>query len=210
EMIHAATFATLLAYYRGEDLGERNQEIKEAIQRLEKLRDLFLATEFDTDPDSPLDQAYRNAVNAILGHELNRNLTPEEAKATSLNEFMAWTLANRHLAEELAQAKIPNTQEGRLARIVKQAWKAIRKLIWGRKWAPKYGDDVLSQIRMNTAIIVRAQPTVGTLMRENALLHSIVNGPRNDRLRKLRESFNRLIVDNLPDKIFPKTEELKI
>src|SRR5690606_4838701 len=117
EMIHAATFATLLAYYRGEDLGERSQEIKEAIQRLEKLRDLFLATEFDTDPDSPLDQAYRNAVNAILGHELNRNLTPEEAKATSLNEFMAWTLANRHLAEELAQAKIPNTQEGRLAKI---------------------------------------------------------------------------------------------
>src|SRR5690606_22322912 len=104
----------------------------------------------------------------------------------------------------------PNTQEGRLARIIKQAWKAIRKLIWGRKWAPKYGDDVLSQIRMNTAIIIRAQPTVGTLMRENALLHSIVNGPRNDRLRNLRESFSRIIVDNLPDKIVAQTEVLKI
>lgn len=210
EMIHAATFATILAYYQGEDLGERSQEIKEAIQRLEKLRDRFLATQFDDESDSPLDQAHRHAVNAIMSQELNPNLTPAEAKAASLNEFMAWTLANRQLAKKLSQTKISDTQESRLVKIAKQAWKAIRNLIWGRKWAPKYGDDILSQIRMNTAIITRSQPTVGNLVRENTLLHSIVHGPRNERLRKLRESFNRLIVDNLPDNIFPKTEELKI
>lgn len=209
EMIHAATFATLLAYYQGEDLGERSQEIKEAIQRLEKLRDRFLAIQYDAESDSPLDQAHHHAVNAIMSQELNPNLTPAEAKAASLNEFMAWTLANRQLARELSKTKISDTQEGQLVKIAKRAWKAIRSLIWGRKWAPKYGDDMLSQIRMNTAIITRSRPTVGNLMRENALLHSIVHGPGNERLRKLRESFNRLIVDNLPEEIFPKTEELK-
>lgn len=196
ELIHAATFETVLAYYeayqadtgRDDTLaypgGQNYGEVVSAIQRIEQMLDQF--RNLDVAKESiGTQQAYADAMAAI-------NLASGEdsiSKARALNEFMAWTLANKNLAELAGK-----TQVSPLVQLVKTAFAAIKQLIWGRKKLadPKPGEDMFSNLLFNSSIVMRSQPTPQQALSGTALYHSSSYGT-NDRLAQYNQTFARML-----------------
>lgn len=196
ELIHASTYETVQAYYEGKDLGAKGTEAKAAIQRLEGLMKIFMGQDFEG-LNEKYTKAFLNAKNEINGHlPVNQEATAQQ-KAAALNEFMAWTLANREIANTLSRQETPST----LVKLAKEAYTAIKKLIWGRKMAPKFGTDIASQIRFNTAIISRVSSglSLASQIQANGLAHATLNGTEEEvtSLGTLRDVFARKIANHL-------------
>lgn len=188
ELVHAASYETILAHYRGDDLGANQKEVADAVERLELLMEEFLE-QHASDMPPPLRAAFDSANAAILSSNLESDQAVAQAKA--LNEFMAWALTNEQLTKDLKQKKAPA-----IVVLAKKALAAIKKLIWGRKVAPKVADDFLSNLQFNAGIIFRTQPTIGAVVRDGELFHSTAYG-NSDRLTAVRQTFAQKIADLL-------------
>lgn len=173
ELIHAATFQTVQAVLDG---SETDPEMVQAVGRLLTLQDQFLALD-EADP------SYLDAVDAIKGHQAQGNA------AAALNEFMAWGLANKDLAETLGKAKVSSP----LVQLAKDVFKAIKALIFGRAKVSQPGEDMLSNLLFNTSLLVRAQPTLQARARDGLLMMSRRHGS-SDRLAEINAAFDKSII----------------
>lgn len=184
EAIHAATFKAVLAHYEGQDLGPRTKEVQGAIGRLEKLMDQFrkldVADTLKAAPD------FVDALRAINDH-LDRG--DAQGKAAALNEFMAWTLANKGLASTLKAT--PS-----LVQMAKDVWQQIKTLVFSSKNAPKVGEDMFSHILFNTSIVIQEQPNVASMNRSVSLFQNRAYGT-NDRISDLNTMFDQMFARHL-------------
>lgn len=193
ETIHAATFDAVYSYYNGGDLGANAQVKSEAIQRTEKLMDQWLKTDFPTDYMKPeAKRAFDNARAQIMADLANDD--PSLGQAMALNEFMAWVLANQTLTDTAKKIRVAD----RLAKLARAALNAVRKLVFGRDVTVDVGNDLFSNLRFNTEILMRAeQPT--TLYARNSKLILMQNRwfGENERLEGIRNAFGTLVAQHL-------------
>lgn len=127
ELIHAATFSSVLAHYEGSN--------NDAVVRLERLLAEFIGMDF-----SKAHGRVRNAANKAQA-AIVKNQTNDTAfsKAAALNEFMAWTLTNEALIKEL-KTKPTST----IDKITKTVKALMQRLVGG---VPK---DMFNNILFNT------------------------------------------------------------
>lgn len=127
ELIHAATFSSVLAHYEGSN--------NDAVIRLEGLLNEFMGMDF-----SKAHGRVRNAANKAQA-AIVKNQTNDTAffKAAALNEFMAWTLTNEALIKELKTK--PTTAIDKITKTVKAL---MQRLVGG---VPK---DMFTNILFNT------------------------------------------------------------
>lgn len=180
ELVHASTFETVLDHYQG--------QTNEAVQNIENLMEQF--RNLDVSKDTPaMREVYADALDTINGHLSNGFIDPAMAKAAALNEYMAWGLTNRELIKKQKKTTA-------LTKMVKDVYEAIKRLIFGRKKAPAYGEDMFSGLLFNSAVVMRSQPPVAPVTAEATLFHSTAYG-NNDRLTSLGQTFDRLITNYL-------------
>lgn len=179
EVIHAATFQTILDYYEG-----RNKDalVAETVAKLEALRDQFInVNSYDGLPDSFFDAS--KAVNDAL-----QEGTPL-GNAKALNEFMAWTIANKDLAKVAKGTTVDS-----LVQIAKDVWTNIKKMLFGN-YAPKVGDDLYSNLVFHTSVLseiqARSQPTIADESRELSLMQNVHYGD-DQRLSDINEKYDTL------------------
>lgn len=172
ELIHAATFETIDAHYRGEDVGTAAQL---AISNLEELMAEFKATDLKND-------AQQNALDEMERQEA------AGSRAGELNEFMAWSLANADLQASLKAQEAPVAV--RMARKVVQA---IKALLWGGKRSAAVKDDMFSNIRFNTNILMRV-PTLSESNARTVLFHDPSFG-ESPRITALMERIKNKLTD---------------
>lgn len=171
ELIHAATIEQVSAYYN--DQSSLSEPEVQAISRIEGLMDEWLRNQdaFST-LNAETRQAATNARNAILG---------ASDPAVKLNEFMAWVLANQNLNQVASLTKVQNP----VIRIVKDVLQALKNL-FGIKM--KVGDDLLSNLRFNTQVLMAASNTPSQALADTILFQSGEFG-NNDRLSQLGQTF---------------------
>lgn len=182
ELIHAATFENVNDHYEGNG----DTAVAGAIERLEPLMEQFLSLGSElTEVGPALRTAYANARVVILDY-LN-NGKPAEA----MNEFMAWGLTNTDLVrlEKRTEANV-------LSRIAATVIDALKTLIFGRKKVTKPGNDIFSNLRFNTNIILRAQPSVTEMVKDTTLFQNSTYG-NSERLIEIQKAFDQKIVDYL-------------
>lgn len=194
EIIHAATYETVLAHYNGTAAAE----IAPAITRIEALMNQF--EEMDESIPSMAREAYSSARGAMASYQADLSIDTASARAGALNEFMAWALSNKDLIQ--VQKK---TEAMGIFQLVKDAIAAIRALIWGKKVAPKVGTDMLSNLQFNTAIIMRAQPRVQDIATHAALFQNMVYG-NSERLVKVGNAFTQNITKFMNSDVKSKIE----
>lgn len=176
ELIHATTFNTVLDYFESKPV---NAEAKEAIERIGDMLGEFL----DMDISSLAQEqkvAYKNARTAVQQATL---VDGALGKASAMNEFMAWALTNEQITKDLATKQAP-----KIVQFTKMAVKFIKQIIWGKAKSFKVGEDFLSNLQFNTAIIVRTQNPLSSRLQDIALQANAVYGS-SDRLQKVRQVF---------------------
>lgn len=182
ELVHAATFETILAFFNGDAL---HPETKAAVKRIGVLMDQFLNMEGElVQPNAALQQSYADAVAAIKSWQNDRGLPTAERNAGALNEFMAWNLSNQELIR-LGQ----RTQASKLARIVHSVLKAVRSLFWGKHRVPTPAKDMFTNLRFNSAIVMRSNPTTAQRFTAGVTFQNSQYG-NNDRLSEVSKAFN--------------------
>lgn len=179
ELIHAATFETVLAHYEGS--AELSPEAQSAIGNIESLMDQF--TTLDVSRESLLtQQAHADALNAIQSFSTETAI----GRASALNEFMAWSLANKELADLGAKTTT-------LSQIAERVFQAIKQVIFGKKKVPVVpGSDMFSNLLFNSSIVMREQPSVHEALRSTALYQS-TNYGNNTRLAEVNRAFNNIL-----------------
>lgn len=146
ELIHAATLGHLDSYYSNDKVGLTPTQI-DAIERLEAMMQQMLTIN-DNEIDASARKAYYN-----MRSEVIRLLEVDPAAA--LNEFMAWSLANRDLISAGKQIKT-----NFFAKLASDVIAAIKDLIWGRAKGPEVGEDLYSNIRFNTLVLMNSNPSI--------------------------------------------------
>ncbi len=180
ELVHASTFESVLDHYQGQP--------NEAVQNIEDLMEQFRT--LDVSDESPaMREAYADALATINGHLANGFVEPAMAKASALNEYMAWGLTNRELV-----AKQKKTTA--LKQMVQSVYEAIKRLIFGRKKAPANGEDMFSGLLFNSAVVMRSQAPTAAVAKDATLFHSTAYG-NNTRLSDLGQTFDKLITNYL-------------
>lgn len=179
ELIHAATFDKIEAHYEGNS----NPEVAEAVERIEALMQQFLS--FGSDINASAREAYNSARAAILS-ALNQG-----QKAVALNEFMAWGLSNQGLIE-----KEKATEATGIGKLVRDVVDAIKRLVFGRKKVEKPGNDIFSNLRFNTNIVMRAQPNIAQEFKSTTLFQNMVYGT-DQRLVEINDAFSKSVVNYL-------------
>ena len=195
ELVHAATFETILAFFNGDAL---HPQTKAAVKRIGVLMDQFLSMEGElVQPNAALQQSYADAVAAIRSWQNDRGLPAAERNAGALNEFMAWNLSNQELIR-LGQ----RTQASKLARIVHSVLKAVRSLFWGKHRVPTPAKDMFTNLRFNSAIIMRSNPTTAQRFVSGVTFQNSQYG-NNDRLSEINKAFNTSVARYLGTTVQP-------
>jgi hypothetical protein len=185
ELIHAATFETLVNGYTGGSFGENGQIVRDAIKRIEALANQFVGlSKIEGQIPVQAEDAYNNTRAAMREHL--RKGTPV-GKAAALNEFMAWALSNQELMDLLSQKEATP-----LARLAKDVVDAIKKLIWGKRAGLPVADDMLSNLQFNAGILINSAPTVQEIVTEQGLFQNQTFGT-DERLTKIHQTFERKI-----------------
>lgn len=178
ELVHAATFESVLAHYEGTP--------NEAVQNIEDLMNQFRA--LDVKDETPaVREAYADALNTINGHLSNGFIEPAMAKAAALNEYMAWGLTNRELINKQKKTTA-------LKAMVQAVYEAIKRLVFGRKKAPANADDMFSGLLFNSAVVMRGQAPTAAVAKDTTLFHNKAYGD-NTRLEELGKTFDKLITN---------------
>lgn len=173
ELIHAATYETLQAHYAGEDIGTAG---KPAVDNLEGLMAQFKDAEFEGD-------AYQAALD-----EMSRKAEDND-RAGELNEFMAWALANADLASQLSQTKVSP-----LVRMARNVIQGIKSLLWGGKRSVRVSNDMFTNLRFNTLVVARSQPSTAEMIGDTILYHDPNYGSKT-RLTDLNQRIQTKITD---------------
>jgi hypothetical protein len=129
ELIHAATYNQVFDHYDGKS----SSFVAGAIGRIEALMNQFIGL------------AAANPAMVHAQQVINTQLAAGN-KALALNEYMAWTLSNK----EIAQFQGTQTATG-LAKIVSDSLRFLKKLIFGNAKA----DDMFSELVFNTGLIAK-------------------------------------------------------
>lgn len=184
ELIHAATYETVADYYNGKITSV--EQVK-AIGRIEELQKQFLSLdpgEMDADTRKAFDDAKRE----IMLQQNNVSIPVALSKANALNEFMAWALTNEQLVKLGKKTNV-------LSRLSQAVIDGIKRLIWGRKVAPKAEADLFSNLKFNTEILFHKQPSALEIYQDSVLYQNI----ENERLAKLDNILINKIVKYLGD-----------
>jgi hypothetical protein len=191
EMVHAATFSIIHAHYSGTLPGKGNADIAGAVGGLEILMRQFMELSEELPAlSTETMQQYLHARSVIQIH-LNQGKNPL-AQASALNEFMAYTQSNPALIR-----MTKNTTANPLVRISKMVLEFIKELVWGKR-APKVGGDMFTNIRFNTALLARYQPSIAATMAAASTAVLPHSSPKNDlRLRGIRDNFLKRIPNHL-------------
>lgn len=188
ELVHASVTDSLVAHYEGSAV---EPTTKAAIENIEQVMNQFL--ELNGNPKARLGNAQSRALFEHAAAIINRELALGN-KANAMNEFMAWGLANRKLAEIQK-----NNIFSPLLSFAEKVWTGIRKMVWGRKVAPnKPSTDMLSNLLFNTAVVIRNQAEKGVsyqsapgIQAQNAMYGN------DERLEKIKQGFQQVIVDTV-------------
>jgi len=185
ELIHASVTDSLTAHYNG---GTVEPTTKTAIENIEAMMKQFLATQTNRFGTPETRALYEHAV-AVVNREVNLG-----NMASAVNEFMAWSLANRKLAE-IQKNKVFSP----LVAIAEKVWQGIKKMVWGRKVAPSVPkNDMLSNLLFNTAVVIRNQAEKGVSFQgaPGIQAHNTLYGT-SDRLERVKQGFQQIIVDTV-------------
>jgi GGDEF domain-containing protein len=174
EIVHAGTFKTVLAHYMG-----RETAAKSAIQHLEQLMGVFLDGNLDMEGESG---AHLSDARAAIEQHLESGEPSASDRAHALNEFMAWTLSNRALVQELSKADSTFTK---LAKLVRDAYQYIRGLVGGK-------DDFASQVRFSTAEVAKVKH-LESAIKDVSLAHASAAGAESNRLTRLADAFGQKV-----------------
>lgn len=191
ELVHAATFDTVLRYYRGEKL---SPDATAAIQRLEVLLEQFQGMRVTKAMTAEQREAMNNAKLEIDNARTNPQRDEATNKAAALNEFMAWATTNNALAERLGKIRAKP-----LARLVGAVIDAIKSLLR----LPK--SDMLSNVVFNTGIVAMENTTLSQLVTSVTMDHATNGAPTH--LVELRKRLLRNIVSHLDT--LPEGKQLK-
>lgn len=204
ELLHASTFAKVHAFYNGTKL---SVEDSEAITRIEGLMGEWVATVYNGE-SSPVIAA-RQLANATVNKFLKAALVAKKAHndkayadnmSVAVNEFMAWVLTNKNLATVASETKVLNPA----FRILGKALAYIRNLIFGGN-GPKVGEDLWSNLRFNTRILV-STPFENNSIGDTRLYQSAQFGS-SDRLTDIADRFFQKVTVALnTDDAISKTE----
>lgn len=172
ELIHAGTYLKLQAFFDGSDT---SPELAEAVKRLQGLMKQFKAESLSGD-------AYQAALDEMEQQAAQGN------QAGELNEFMAWALANADLADQLKVTTI--NPAVKLARSVIQA---IKALIFGGKRSFAVKDDMFTNLRFNTNIVLRSGNPAETMA--SVLLFQDPGFGQNKRVGDLLAKIQKKVTD---------------
>jgi hypothetical protein len=196
ELIHASTMEKVLGYYT--DPSSLNQEEKDAVQRLEILMSEWMEVIEDgryLDIQETVNA--QTALDQINKHLYSSKFSPEVNKAMALNEFMARVLSNEYLRQQASETKVKSP----LVRILGDVLKALKQLLFGKHKVPeigKIGDDLLSNVRFNSLVLMKGKPSLKTAMAQLASFQAAGFGT-NERLSQLRERIQDKITALTPD-----------
>lgn len=170
EAVHALTSKAVQSYYANPN--KAPAYIKEAMQRLEALRDQFL----DLEPNRFAKPA--RAAIELLREEL---ANPGYDVSQKMDEFLAWTLSNQELINALDKQKVHHNI---LAQITNKVLRLIKRMI-GIESMP--GKTMLSNVRFNAEILGTFRPE----RLENAETEAVLNKIYGDdaRLAALEKQF---------------------
>lgn len=143
EVIHASTFEKVLAHVNGTVSNPTVERIEEIMGEFMKLDVADYSHLIST--SMALSQAQ-----SVIQRALDQG-----DRAVAINEFMAWTLSNRELIDLTKTVKLP-----KYLQVLKDAWDALKVLIFGDKKAPRVGADMYSNLRFNTALLVNTNTTL--------------------------------------------------
>ncbi len=175
ELIHAATYKKMAAYYANDS--DLSQVDNEAIKRLEGLKDEFLARAYEQQGPT-LDEATRLVIASMNTQKGN--------KAAVLNEFVAWSLTNQNLVKLQKNMRVQNP----LIKIMRNALSALKDIIWGKK-APAISDDIFTNVKFNARVIMQTPTPASLLMKDfgEVSMYQSTQFGMDERLADLRRRF---------------------
>ena len=176
EMIHSATYGSVLNYYQNPSLNTK--EVNDAIERTEGLMGEFLKlSPKELARLTPEQRVAINNVKAAIGEPgTNFDNSPAEVQAKALNEFMAWSLSNQQLIAAFKNVKLPTA-----LRIAQEVIAIIKKFFTFKDKATgeikeqdlQVPEDLFGNLLFNASIIINsAQPSLAETMVETTLFHS--------------------------------------
>lgn len=175
ELIHAATYSRILAHYEGKSTSDTAKAVKRMEVLMQQYMDMGIETFSQASPE--LVEAYENARAAIEGYQNQR--TPAN-QAAALNEFMAWSLSNQYLTRLLKRNKA-----SKLARLAQDVVAAIKALFG---FTQEVGTDMFSNLLFNTRIVMRAEVSLSSRLRNSMLFQNSQYG-NNARLSEVNTAF---------------------
>jgi hypothetical protein len=176
ELIHAATYSILEDFYNKDAVSNLTPDTMDAIRRIEGLMDEFKNADLEG-------EAYQNALDEMERQAASGN------QAGELNEFMAWALSNADLSSQLKETKIDKA-----LRIARSVIQSLKHLLWGRKRSAAVKDDMFTNLRFNTNIIMRSQQKVAETASDGVLFHD-PNFGQSSRLTDLMKRLKSKIID---------------
>lgn len=175
EVIHAATYEKVVAHVEG-------TATNDAVTRIQGMMDDFM----QLTPDD-YGHLVSTAMQAVNLQNVIQEARANGQEAVAINEFMAWTLSNKNLTDFAKTRKIP-----KVLQIAKDAWNALKEVIFGKKRAPAVGSDMYSNLRFNTAVLANTQLDVSELVNSGpALFHD--TSKIDPELEKLDQAMKTLI-----------------
>lgn len=181
EGIHAATFNKILGYYSG---AKTNVTVKAAITRIEKLL-VTAEARLNT-----LSESEREAVQNMLDTLAQYSEDTPQDKASRLNEFMAWGLANKPIASRLRQEAVQGSAFTKLTSAIAKSVYALLEAL-----GFKLNNNIHSQLLFNTAIIAKAESITNTPA--EVFLNHTTRANISSNLKDIREFMSERLLNHI-------------
>ena len=181
EGIHAATFNKILSYYSG---AKTNVTVKAAITRIEKLLAIAEARL------NTLSESERESVQNMLDTLAQYFEDTPQDKASRLNEFMAWGLANKPIASRLRQEAVQDSVFTKLTSAIAKSVYALLEAL-----GFKLNNNIHSQLLFNTAIVAKAESITNTLA--EVFLNHTTRANISSNLKDIREFMSERLLNHI-------------
>lgn len=181
EGIHAATFNKVLGYYSG---AKTNVTVKAAITRIEKL---LAITEARL---TTLTESERESVQNMLDTLAQYSEDTPQDKASRLNEFMAWGLANKPIASRLRQEAVQGSAFTKLTSAIAKSVYALLEAL-----GFKLNNNIHSQLLFNTAIVAKAGSITNTPA--EVFLNHTTRANISSNLKDIREFMSERLLNHI-------------
>lgn len=180
EVLHVSTVRRLVDHYL--EPGNSRTHVREAVQRLEGLLKEFEALNLSAESWNvqAAAQALKDTLKAI---RTTPNQSDSKQNAAILSEFISWTLTNQHLID---LGKKTGTYSG-LQKVKAKVLHMLKKFL-GLSFYK--GDDLFSNIRFNTEILIR-EIDQAALSQEDAQVQMLFDQvyPASNDLQALEDGF---------------------